>query len=204
MLKKASTSTLPQRRRGTRTEPPESFDTASMPSAENGSVSARKVSGAYSATPSFSTGQLQPQTSVSTSTGISAAAVMCGWLAAAECCFTRRGGMLEVRDAAARKPRRSSHPRSRASGSAPYLLRCSARACVTQPSRRMRPGNSCSRGVEFVDVAFGPARDLPVGRDAQLIEHPFEHRSDADDQLEVIRRAGTAQAAAAARRSRGR
>ena len=77
MLNKASTITLPQRCRGTRIGPPESPEIASMPSAENGSVSARNVSGAISDTPSFSTGQLQPQTSVSTSSGISAAAVMC-------------------------------------------------------------------------------------------------------------------------------
>ena len=37
-----------------------------MPSAANGSVIERNVSGAISVTPIFSTGQLQPQTSVST------------------------------------------------------------------------------------------------------------------------------------------
>ena len=103
-----------------RIESPESFETASMPSAANGSVSARNVSGASSVTPIFSTGQLQPQTSVSTANGRQRAAEYRGPCGAA-------GGA----DAGA--------------GSSPYLLWCSARACVTQPSRRMRPGNSCSR-----------------------------------------------------------
>src|SRR5439155_12798644 len=42
--------------------------------------------------------------------------------------------------------------------------------------------------VELVDIALGPVRDLAECRDAQLVQHPFEHRTDADDQLEVIRR----------------
>ncbi len=40
---------------------------------------------------------------------------------------------------------RRAHPRSRGGTAAPYLLWYSARACVTQASRRMRPGNSCRR-----------------------------------------------------------
>ena len=47
--------------------------------------------------------------------------------------------------------------------------------------------------VEFVDIALGPVRDLPVRRDAELVQHPLEHRSDTDDQLEVVRRAGAEQ-----------
>jgi hypothetical protein len=57
---------------------PESFANPSNPSAANGSVSARNVSGAISVTPSFNIGQLQPHTSASTATGTSFAAVMCG------------------------------------------------------------------------------------------------------------------------------
>src|SRR5665213_2517121 len=47
-----------------------------MPSAASGSVIERKVSGAISATPIFSTGQLQPQTSASTTMGANPRAEM--------------------------------------------------------------------------------------------------------------------------------
>src|SRR6266542_3285570 len=64
ILNKASAATLLHSARGMRVESPDSFETSSNPSAANGSVVARKVSGASSVTPSLSTGQLQPQTSV--------------------------------------------------------------------------------------------------------------------------------------------
>src|SRR5689334_19009827 len=76
MLKSASAATLPQSARGMRTELPDQCATASMPTAANGSVSARKVSGAISVTPILRIGQLQPQISVRTATGRSAAAVI--------------------------------------------------------------------------------------------------------------------------------
>ena len=44
--------------------------------------------------------------------------------------------------------------------------------------------------VELVDVALAPARDLAVGRDAQLLQHAFQHGADADDELQVVGRAG--------------
>ena len=99
------------------------------PSAANGSVSARNVSGASSATPIFSTGQLQPQTSVRTTTGTSASRSQ----RARDRCRRSRA----VRASGSRSPAHRSV--------SPYLLWCSARACVTQASRRMRPGNSGSR-----------------------------------------------------------
>src|SRR4029450_10546265 len=69
MLKSASTNTLPQSARGTLVDSPERRATARRPSAANGSVIVRNVSGGISDTPIFSTGQLQPQISVSTATG---------------------------------------------------------------------------------------------------------------------------------------
>ena len=146
---------------------PESRATSEQAEAGERQREARNVSGAISVTPSFRTGQLQPQTSARTATGSS-----------------ERPG--ETR-AAARDRRQ---PRGGGGGS-PYLLWCSARACVTHASRRMRPGNSGSLRVELVDVALAPARDLAVGGDAELLQHPLEHRADADDQLEVVGRAGT-------------
>ncbi len=44
--------------------------------------------------------------------------------------------------------------------------------------------------VELVDVALAPARDLPIRRDAELVQHAFDHGTDADDELQVVRRAG--------------
>ena len=145
-----------------------------MPTAANGSVSARKVSGGSSVTPSLSTGQLQPQISASTAIGSHARASAC---------------------VAASPPRdRRVHARDgQRYGGEPYLLWCSARACTTHWSRRMRPGNSGSAAVELVDVALGPAPDLAVGRDAQLREHALEHRADADDELQVVVRARPAE-----------
>ena len=51
------------------------------------------------------------------------------------------------------------------------------------------PGKFGQLGVEFVDVVLGPTRDLTISRDAELVEHSFEHRTDPDNQLEIIRRA---------------
>src|SRR4029453_14823254 len=62
-------NTLPQSRRGTLVDSAERRATARRPSAANGSVIVRNVSGGISDTPIFSTGQLQPQISVSTATG---------------------------------------------------------------------------------------------------------------------------------------
>src|SRR6266702_2125766 len=64
MLNKASAATRPHHALGIRTESPESFAISSNPSAANGSVDARNVSGASAVTPTFNTGQLQPQASV--------------------------------------------------------------------------------------------------------------------------------------------
>ena len=75
-------------------------------------------------------------------------------------------------------------------GGLPYLPTCSARACVTQRVTANAPGKLPQPRVELVDVAFAPPRDLPVGRDAELIEHPLDDGPDADDQLEIVRRAG--------------
>ncbi len=81
----------------------DSFATSSMPSAANGSVIARKVSGASSVTPSFSTGQLHPHTSVRIAMGTNACASGC----------------------------RDGHQRSRVGSVSPNLDWCSARACAT-------------------------------------------------------------------------
>jgi hypothetical protein len=51
--------------------------TSSIPSAANGSVNARKVSGGSSVTPIFRTGQLQPHTSVRMAIGSIARARGC-------------------------------------------------------------------------------------------------------------------------------
>ena len=61
----------------------------------------------------------------------------------------RAGGDVRRTCGVGRRPRGGSFAgarahRSLADGGAPYLLACSARACVTQASRRMRPGNSGS------------------------------------------------------------
>ena len=50
------------------------------------------------------------------------------------------------------------------------------------------PGKFGQLGVEFVDVVLGPTRDLTISRDAKLVEHSFEHRTDPDNQLEIIGR----------------
>ena len=60
-----------------RTDSPEKRETSSMPTAANGSVTARNVSGASSVTPIFRIGQLQPQTSVRTRIGNAARAIGC-------------------------------------------------------------------------------------------------------------------------------
>ena len=72
---------------------------------ENGIVAARKVSGASSVTPSLSTGQLQPQTSVRITTS--------SRLDAGTAYRAAAGGAVLIY-------RRS-----------PYLDSCNARACVT-------------------------------------------------------------------------
>ena len=75
MLKSASSATLPHIARGIRIESPAIRAMTRRPIAAKGSVSARNVSGASSATPIFSMGQLQPHTSVMIATGISAPAL---------------------------------------------------------------------------------------------------------------------------------
>src|SRR5262245_5925182 len=69
ILNKARTNTFPQSARGTLIDWPERRAMQRRPSAANGSVIVRNVSGGISDTPSFSTGQLHPQISVSTATG---------------------------------------------------------------------------------------------------------------------------------------
>ena len=49
------------------------------------------------------------------------------------------------------------------------------------------PGKLGQARIEFVDVAIGPARDLPIRADTELLEHSFKHRSDSDDQLQIVR-----------------
>jgi hypothetical protein len=78
MLKKASTPTRVHHSRGMRTASPATRATTSIPSAANGSVTARKVSGASSSTPIFRIGQLKPHTSISTTTMGRAARVVGG------------------------------------------------------------------------------------------------------------------------------
>jgi len=41
-------------------------------------------------------------------------------------------------------------------------------------------------GIEIRAVALAPARDLPEGGDAEVVQHAFEHRADADDELQVV------------------
>src|ERR1700686_2778639 len=41
-------------------------------------------------------------------------------------------------------------------------------------------------GIELGAVALAPARDLPEGGDAEVVQHAFEHRTDADDELQVV------------------
>ena len=148
-----------------------------MPSAANGRVSARNVSGASSVTPIFRIGQLQPQTSVRMSD-------------------RQRGACRRMRDdrgVDVMVVRGCAIERSRsvcATADSPYLPRCSARACVTHASRRMRPGNSAQLRVDLVDVALAPARDLAIRRDAELVQHALDHGADADDELQVVGRAG--------------
>ena len=43
--------------------------------------------------------------------------------------------------------------------------------------------------VELVNVALAPAGDLAVGGDAELLQHALEHRTDANDELQVVGRA---------------
>ena len=46
-------------------------------------------------------------------------------------------------------------------------------------------------GIELVDVALRPPCDLTIRTDAELLQHPLEHRANPDDQLQIVRRAGT-------------
>ena len=57
---------------------------------------------------------------------------------------------------------------------------------ATNAARKI--GQAC---VELVDVAVGPASDLPIGVDAELLQQALKHRPDSDDQLEIVRRSGT-------------
>ena len=63
MLKNASTATFGHHARGIAIDSPDARAIARRPAAANGSVSVRNVSGGISVTPSFRTGQLQPQIS---------------------------------------------------------------------------------------------------------------------------------------------
>src|SRR5437899_5692012 len=174
MLNSASSATLPHSARGIRIELPDQREIASMPSAAKGSVNERKVSGAISVTPIFRIGQLKPHISVNTPTGKRAAIVTCD---------APRVSVLAGEVIAARRSRRP-----------PCRQRFPIFALV-ELARLRHPGVATNAAgklgqlrVDLVDVTLGPVRDLAECRYTQLVQHPFEHRTDADDQLEVIRR----------------
>ena len=133
MLKNASVDTRSHHARGTHTPSPAGCATAKRPSAANGSVNARNVSGGSSLTPILRIGQLRPQTIARTPTGS----------AARHLDRAGEAGPFIREWPVAASSRRTSRAQGRAGGS-PYLLWCSERACVTHSSRRIRPGNSWS------------------------------------------------------------
>ncbi len=152
MLTSASVATIGHIARGIRTASPEAFAIASRPSPAKGSVSARNVSGAISATPSLRIGQFAPHTSASTATGTSERPTLRSLTVLAQVQFAGLRDPVVAADAA------------------------------------VELGEPC---VEGVDVALRPARDLAVRGDAELLQHALQHRPDADDELEVVRGAGT-------------
>src|SRR5206468_55191 len=173
MLKSASNATLTHSARGTRIELPERRATRSKPSAAKGSVSARKVRGSISVTPILRIGQLHPQISVSTPTGKRAAIVTCD----APCVSVLAGEVI-----AALRSRMPLYRQRFPIFALMELARLSHPGVATNAARKLG-----ELRVELVDIALRPVRDLAECRDAQLVQHPFEHRTDADDQLEVIR-----------------
>jgi hypothetical protein len=148
-----------------------------MPTAANGSVIARNVSGAISATPIFSTGQLHPQMTVRMAIG-----------------YER----VRERMLARHHARVSAMSRRTSTGAA-------RGACVTQASRRMRPGNSGRRASNSSMSALAPAAQIwRYGGNAQLVQHRSRHGTDAYDELRSSGAFGPVEAAAARRCSRDR
>ena len=137
-----------------------------IPSAANGSVSARNVSGAISVTPTLSTGQLQPQMKVSNRIGTSACAIGCAASRAVSrlTCFPSEPAALRRTWTGAARGLRDP-------------------AVAADAARKLG-----ELGVDLVDVALAPARDLPIRGHAQTLQHAFQHRADADDELQVVER----------------
>ena len=144
----------PRARAGCGSNRPTGATPAASPSAANGSVDARNVSGASSVTPIFSTGQLHPQTSVRMP--------------------TEQQGSMPAAHAGVRDAPRSSHARPskrrswagrvsqvRAGGS-PYL-RLVQRSAPASPIRRAGCGPetraACASNSSM--SRSRPARDLP-------------------------------------------
>ena len=96
-----------------------------------------------------------------------------------------------------RRPAAWTHVARCASSVAAVQARALAVLAVVQRARLRDPcvaadaaGKFGQPRVELVDVALAPARDLPIGGDAELVQHPLEHGADADDELQVVGRAG--------------
>src|SRR2546423_3984819 len=187
ILKIASAATLGHSARGMAIESPPSLARIKRPMPANGSDAARKVSGASSVTPSFSTGQLQPHNKASMPISMKLEA------GTARCAVGGCAALMDAevdRKAARRTSRWPDVRRSWTRGSVGRQL---AELCLMQLARLCYPlvAHDASRkfgelGIEIGAVALAPARDLPEGGDAQVVQHAFEHRADADDELQVV------------------
>src|SRR6185436_891631 len=158
MLNSASARTLPQCSRGIRIESPDSRAASNKPSAANGSVAPRKVSGASSVTPSFSTGQLHPQTKVNTATRKSPEA-------------GRRRAARRAEVIGRSRLRRSWSPPVRAqAGRAVAVFGLVQRARLRHPLIAPDAAGKLGQArVEFVDVSLAPLSDLLEAHDAQVV-----------------------------------
>src|SRR5215471_9925813 len=169
MFTTASAMTLAQSARGMRIDSPESFETRRRPSAAKPSVAARKVRGRSSVTPYLITGQLHPQTS--------ARITICSRLDAPTLCrcTTFRAAPSQCSRAFA-------------------VLRLVQRPRLGHPLVAHDTARKFGQlRIEVGNIAFGPARDLAEGAHAQVMQHALEHRTDSDNELQVVGLGGSEQ-----------
>src|ERR1700674_2181993 len=187
ILKIASAATLAQNARGMAIESPASLARIKSPMPANGSDAARKVSGASSVTPTFSTGQLQPHNKASMPISMKLEA------GTARCAVAGRAALMDA-EVGPRATRRTLWWRdARRSWTRRSVGRQLAELCLVHLARLRHPlvAHDASRkfrklGIEIGAVALAPPPDLPESGDAEIMQHAFEHRADADDELQVV------------------